>query len=134
LWGGAISVFGLTDVLWVALILLAVAGWADVVSAVLRNTVLQASVPDLFRSRLSSFQIAVVSGGPRLGDMEAGTVASLVGVEFSIVSGGLACIAGALALVGLLPGFRHYRNRPFDGQVPAAKEAPTGQFRPGGSP
>jgi len=134
LWGGAISLFGLTDVLWVALILLAVAGWADVVSAVLRNTVLQASVPDLFRSRLSSFQIAVVSGGPRLGDMEAGTVASLVGVEFSIVSGGLACIAGALALIGLLPGFRHYRNRPADGQVPTAKEAPTAQFRPGGPP
>ncbi len=109
-WGGAITLFGLTDLLWAALVLLAVAGWADVVSAVLRNTVLQASVPDAFRSRLSSFQIAVVNGGPRLGDMEAGTVASLVNTEFSIVSGGLACIVGALVLVGVLPGFHGYRN------------------------
>ncbi len=110
-WGAAITLFGLTHVLWVALVLLALAGWADVISAVLRNTVLQASIPDTFRSRLSSFQIAVVSGGPRLGDMEAGTVAALVSTEFSIVSGGLACIVGALALVGVLPGFRRYRSQ-----------------------
>jgi MFS family permease len=110
-WGAAITVFGFSDVLWLSLVLLGVAGWADVVSAVLRNTVLQASVPDAFRSRLSSFQIAVVSGGPRLGDMEAGTVASLTSTEFSIVSGGLACIVGALVLIGVLPGFRRYRNR-----------------------
>ena len=66
--------------------------------------------PTSFRSRLSSFQIAVVTGGPRLGDMEAGTVASLVTTEFAIVSGGLACIVGALVLVGVLPGFHRYRN------------------------
>jgi MFS family permease len=109
-WGAAITVFGFCDVLWISLVLLALAGWADVVSAVLRNTVLQASVEASFRSRLSSFQIAVVSGGPRLGDMESGTVAALVGTEFSIVSGGLACIAGGLALAGVLPGFRRYGN------------------------
>ncbi len=113
-WGVAITLFGFSDVLWVSLVLLAVAGWADVISAVLRNTVLQASVAESFRSRLSSFQIAVVTGGPRLGDMESGTVAALVSTEFSIVSGGLACIVGALALVGALPGFRRYRSRVAD--------------------
>jgi len=56
-------------------------------------------------------QIAVVEGGPRLGDLESGAVASLVSAEFSIVSGGLACIAGALLLTALLPGFRHYGSR-----------------------
>ena len=56
-------------------------------------------------------QIAVVTGGPRLGDLEAGAVATLVSTEFSIVSGGLACIAGAAALAGLLPGFRRYDRR-----------------------
>ena len=64
------------------------------------------------RSRISSVQIAVVEGGPRLGDLESGTVASLVSTEFAIVSGGLACIAGAILLAGLLPGFRHYRTGP----------------------
>lgn len=108
-WGGAITVFGLVDVLWVALILLAVAGWADVVSAVFRNTILQSSVPDHLRGRLSAVQIAVVQGGPRLGDFESGAVAEAFGTSFSVVSGGVACVAGALTLAALLPGFRKQR-------------------------
>jgi MFS family permease len=108
-WGAAIALFGLTDTLWVALVLLAVAGWADVISAVLRNTMLQTSIPERFRSRMSSIQMAVVQGGPRLGDMESGTVAALTSVEFSVVSGGLACIAGAAVIGALLPAFRHHR-------------------------
>jgi hypothetical protein len=66
-----------------------------VISAVLRNTILQTSIPDRFRSRLSSIQMAVVQGGPRLGDMESGAVATATSIEFSVVSGGLACIVGA---------------------------------------
>jgi MFS family permease len=110
-WGATIVIFGLVDVLWVALGLLVVAGWADVISAVLRTTILQSSVPEAFRSRISSLQIAVVEGGPRLGDLESGTVASLVSTEFSIVSGGLACIVGAVIVASLLPGFRHFSRR-----------------------
>ena len=110
-WGAAIVAFGLVHVLWAALALLAVAGWADVISAVLRSTILQTSTSEEFRSRISAVQIAVVAGGPRLGDLEAGAVATLVSTEFSIVSGGLACIAGAAALAGLLPGFRRYDQR-----------------------
>ena len=106
-WGAAIVAFGLVDVLWVALALLAVAGWADVISAVLRTTILQTSVPEAFRTRTASVQMAVVEGGPRLGGFESGVVATAVSTEFSVVSGGIACIAGALLLVGLLPGFRH---------------------------
>jgi len=107
-WGAAIACFGLVDTLWVGLVLLAVAGWADVISAVLRNTVLQSTVPERFRSRMSSIQMAVVQGGPRLGDMESGTVAALTSVEFSVVSGGLASIAGAIVVSALMPAFRHY--------------------------
>jgi predicted MFS family arabinose efflux permease len=107
-WGVAIALFGLVDTLWVALALLAVAGWADVISAVLRNTILQTTIPERFRSRMSSIQMAVVQGGPRLGDMESGTVATLTSVEFSVVSGGLACIAGAAVIGALLPAFRHH--------------------------
>jgi MFS family permease len=106
IWGVAITVFGFVHLLVVALIFLAIAGWADVISAVLRNTVLQTTIPDEFRSRLSSVQMAVVQGGPRLGDMEAGGVASAFGTQFSIVSGGIACIVGAIALAGVLPRFR----------------------------
>jgi MFS family permease len=107
-WGVAIAVFGLVDTLWVGLVLLAVAGWADVISAVLRNTMLQSSIPERFRSRMSSIQMAVVQGGPRLGDMESGAVATLSSVKFSVVSGGLACIVGAAVIGAIMPAFRHY--------------------------
>ena len=107
-WGLAIAAFGFTDTLWVALVLLGVAGWADVVSAVLRSTILQTTIPDRFRSRMSSIQMAVVQGGPRVGDMESGTVATLTSIEFSVVSGGLACVVGAVVIALLMPQFRRH--------------------------
>ena len=105
LWGLAITLFGFTATLPVALVALANAGWADVISAVLRNTILQSSIPDAMRSRLSSFQMAVVQGGPRLGDTEAGAVAALTSTEVSVISGGVACIIGAAVVARLLPRF-----------------------------
>jgi len=109
-WGVAITCFGLVSWLPGALALLAVAGWADVISAVFRNTIIQLSVPDALRGRLSGLQIAVVAGGPRIGDLEAGAVGAAFGDTVSVVSGGLACIAGALVLARLLPGFRRQRT------------------------
>ncbi len=109
IWGVAITVFGLVDMLWFALVLLAVAGWADVISAVVRNTILQTSIPERFRSRMSSIQMAVVQGGPRLGDLESGVVATATSVEFAVVSGGLACIAGAAIIGAVMPVFRHHQ-------------------------
>ena len=105
-WGAAITTFGLVPYLPLALVLLAVAGWADVISAVFRNTIIQLCVPDRLRGRLQGFQIGVVQGGPRLGDLEAGGVASAFGIEASIVSGGVLCILGALVLARALPRFR----------------------------
>ncbi len=107
-WGVAIALFGLVDTLWIALVLLAVAGWADVISAVVRNTMLQTSIPERFRSRMSSIQMAVVQGGPRLGDLESGAVATATSVEFAVVSGGLACLAGAAVIGALMPAFRRH--------------------------
>lgn len=97
-WGGAMAVFGLVRVVWVGLACLALAGAMDVISTVLRNTILQMAITDEFRSRVSSIQMAVVTGGPRLGDLESGVVASLSSTEFAIVSGGVACIIGVFAL------------------------------------
>ena len=107
-WGVAIAAFGLTPVLPLGLLFLALAGAADVVSAVFRSTILQLSVPDHLRGRLSSVHIAVVTGGPRLGDAEAGAVAALSTPRISVVSGGLACIAGALLLAKALPALARY--------------------------
>jgi len=108
-WGAGIAAFGLVgDNLWLALFLLAVAGAADVISAVFRNVILQLSVPDPLRGRLSGIHILVVTGGPRLGDLEAGLVAQAFTPTVSVVSGGLLCIAGAGLLAWLVPAFRRY--------------------------
>jgi MFS family permease len=105
-WGAAITCFGLVRWLPAALVLLAVAGWADVISAVFRSTILQLTVPDALRGRLMGVQMAVVTGGPRIGDVEAGAVAAAFSPVTSVISGGLACIGGALLLARLLPAFR----------------------------
>jgi MFS family permease len=105
-WGAAITCFGLVHWLPLALALLAVAGCADVISAVFRSTIIQLAVPDSLRGRLMGLQMAVVTSGPRLGDLESGAVANAFGDTTSVVSGGLACIIGALLLARALPGFR----------------------------
>jgi MFS family permease len=110
-WGASITAFGLTRWLPLALLFLAMAGFADNVSAVFRTTILQAAVPDDYRGRLQGVFTVVVAGGPRLGDVEAGAVAALAGETFSVVSGGLACIGLALGLAAKFPGFLRYDAR-----------------------
>ncbi len=107
-WGAAIVAFGLSRSLWLALLALAVAGAADMWSGIFRTTIAQAAVPDAMRGRLSGIELAVVATGPSLGDLEAGVVGSLVSVPFSIVSGGIACIAGVFVLGLLVPEFARY--------------------------
>jgi MFS family permease len=107
-WGAAIAGFGLAKSVTVAVVLLGIAGGADVVSAVFRNTILQLAVPDRLRGRLSSIHIAVVSGGPRVGDFEAGAVAAATTPQISVVSGGLACILGALLIARKMPALASY--------------------------
>ena len=107
-WGVCIAAFGLVRYLPLALLLLALAGAADNISAVFRTTILQAATPDEYRGRLQGIFTVVVAGGPRLGDVEAGAVAALAGETFSVVSGGLACVVLALGLSRAKPSFKHY--------------------------
>ena len=107
-WGGAIAVFGLVRELPVALVLLAIAGGADSVSAIFRTTILQAATPDDYRGRLQGIYTVVVVGGPRLGDVEAGAVAEVFGEAVSAVSGGVLCLVFTGALVAAVPAFLRY--------------------------
>ncbi|MGH9167969.1 MAG: MFS transporter [Acidimicrobiia bacterium] len=116
-WGLAITGFGVAPWLLVALALLAVAGAADVISAIFRSTILQVSVPDALRGRLTGVHTAVVTGGPRLGDAEAGTVAALTTPRISVVSGGLLSILGALLINRLFPELRSYHRDADDGEA-----------------
>jgi hypothetical protein len=107
-WGAAIAVAGLMPSLWPAAGLLAIAGAADSVSAVCRSTINQTITPDHMRGRMSSTFSLVVTSGPRLGDVEAGGVAALAGPRFSVVSGGIACVAGALLIALAFPSLVRY--------------------------
>jgi MFS family permease len=107
-WGMAIAAAGLMGSLWPAAALLAIAGAADSVSAVCRSTINQTVTPDSMRGRMSSVFSLVVTSGPRLGDIESGSVASVTSPRFSFVSGGLACIAGAALVVAAFPALWTY--------------------------
>jgi len=107
-WGAAIAGFGLTRLLWLGVLLLAVAGAADMVSGVFRSTILQVAAPDELRGRLNGVFFVVVAGGPRLGDLESGGVAALTSPAVSGVSGGLACLVGVVLLGLAVPAFARY--------------------------
>src|SRR3954449_1281430 len=107
-WGAAIAVAGLAGSIYVAIAMLAVAGAADSVSAVCRSSINQMVTPDAMRGRMSSVFSVVVTSGPRLGDVESGTVAGLTSPRFSVTSGGLACIAGVAVVVAAFPALARF--------------------------
>jgi MFS family permease len=110
-YGAAVGGVGLTDVLWVGVVLLAVSGMADMVSAAYRSTILTVAAPDQLRGRLQGVFIVVVAGGPRAGDFLAGSVASSTGERLALVVGGLACVVGVLSASALSRQFLRYDAR-----------------------
>jgi MFS family permease len=107
-WGAAIALAGVMPSIWPAAALLAVAGAADSVSAVCRSVINQTVTPDALRGRMSSVFSLVVTSGPRLGDIEAGTIAAVTSPRISMASGGLACIAGVGLIVLAFPQLAAY--------------------------
>jgi len=111
-WGVGIACLGLTSELWVGALCLLVAGAADSVSAVCRSTILQTVTPDEMRGRMSAIFTLVVAGGPRLGDVESGTVAAVGGTQLSVVSGGVICVLGIVPVLAAFPEFWRYGEKP----------------------
>ncbi|HEY2719242.1 MAG TPA: MFS transporter [Solirubrobacteraceae bacterium] len=107
-WGAAIALAGLVRSLWSAIALLALAGAADSVSAVCRSTINQTVTPDAMRGRMSAVFSLVVTSGPRLGDIESGTVASLTTPRFSVVSGGVGCVVAGALIARAFPALLRY--------------------------
>ena len=109
-WGAAITSFGAFTVLSspgeLGLLMLAVAGAADMISAVFRHTMIQLATPDRLRGRVSALNSMVVTAGPRLGDVEAGGVAALTSPVFSVISGGLLCLVGVAVIAARVPALR----------------------------
>ena len=125
LWGGAVAGFGLVLVLAgrhaptgvlagavvAAVALLALAGAADAVSSVFRQSILQSATPDAMRGRLQGVFIVVVAGGPRLGDLVGGGGSSWLGEGWTAVAGGVACIVVVLLVARAQPRFLAYDAR-----------------------
>jgi MFS family permease len=109
-WGVGVALFGATKTLPVALVGLFVAGAADSISALFRSTIVQTTVPDEYRGRLSSIFVAVVRGGPKLGETESGVAARLGGLQFAAVSGGLACLVWIALVAVLYPELRSWES------------------------
>jgi MFS family permease len=118
-WGIAIIGFGLIPGLTAALLFLALAGAADMASGVFRQVIWNQTIPDSLRGRLASIELLSYSVGPTLGNFEAGVVASLFSVRFSILSGGVLCVIGCVLCAIALPGFRAYDERKHKGPRPA---------------
>ncbi len=110
-WGLAIIGFGLAGRLWLALLCLAGAGAADMLSGLFRMTIWNQTIPDHLRGRLAGIELVSYTTGPMLGNAEAGLVASLFSIRTSIVSGGILCVAGSGLLALALPAFLRYDGR-----------------------
>jgi MFS family permease len=124
-WGVAIIGFGLAPTLWLAVLCLAVAGAGDMVSAVLRTSMLQLAAPEEMRGRMQGVFIVVVAGGPRLGDLRAGAMASTAGVSVAMVSGGVTIVVAMAVVALLVPSFRLFRaSRSAQQEARPASSAP----------
>lgn len=109
-YGAAITGFGISTNFGLSLVLLAIAGAADMVSTVIRQTLRQLLTPDELRGRMTSLNMIFFMGGPQLGEAEAGVAAKWFGPRFSVGSGGALCLLTAAIVALLAPGLRRYRS------------------------
>ncbi|MGW7725314.1 MFS transporter [Streptomyces canus] len=108
-WGVAITGFGLSGSLWLAVVFLAAAGVADMVSMVFRGAILLSAATDEMRGRMQGVFTVVVAGGPRLADVLHGTAGSAFGARPAVAGGGILVVTVMLTLAFTVPALRRYR-------------------------
>ncbi|HEX8303671.1 MAG TPA: MFS transporter [Jatrophihabitans sp.] len=131
-WGASMGLAGLMPNLGLALVFLACAGAADMVSGTFRGVIWDQTIPDELRGRLAGIELLSYSIGPTLGNARAGFMA-VGGVRFAIASGGLLCVLGVSAAAAALPRFRAYDSRT-DEFVRAEKERRSASSSTGATP
>jgi MFS family permease len=109
-WGAGFALFAVAPSLWLTLLALGLAGFADTFTVVVRGIIVQQVTPEAFRGRVNAADFLVGAGGSQLGSLEAGLVGSWATPEISALSGGLLTIAGVVAIAAALPGFRRYQS------------------------
>jgi MFS family permease len=102
-YGLATVLFGFSRMFWLTFLALALIGATDTVSMVLRNLIRQLETPDHLRGRMTGVNMLFFMGGPQLGELEAGLVANWLGAPFSVVSGGIGCLAATAWITARTP-------------------------------
>ena len=110
IFGSTTVLFGATSAFTIAMLALILMGAADAVSTIIRNTIRQLNTPDHIRGRMTAVNQIFFQGGPQLGEVESGIVATLFGVPAAIVSGGIGCIVGTALIVMKWPQLRIYNG------------------------
>jgi MFS family permease len=108
--GVATIIFGLSRSFILTWCVLTIAGAADSISTIIRNTIRQLQTPDQIRGRMTSINQIFFQGGPQLGEIEAGGVAQLFGAPFAVISGGIGCILGLFLIVRKWPQLTSYNG------------------------
>lgn len=108
--GSATIVFGLSHSYWLTMLALIVVGAGDAISTVLRNTIRQLQTPDELRGRMVSINQIFFAGGPQLGEVEAGIVASAFSTPFAIITGGIGCLLAVGVVALRYPTLRNYNG------------------------
>lgn len=106
LWGVSLTGFGLTSLLPLALVLLALAGLGDLISETLRSALLQHGTPDGLRGRVSSLWMVQATVSPTLGNAAVGFLAELTSASAAVVTGGVVCVVATLAVAAAFPALR----------------------------
>lgn len=114
-YGVATVIFGLSASFWITFGALALSGAADAVSMVIRNLIRQLETPDELRGRMVGVNMVFFMGGPQLGELEAGLVAQAWGAPFSVVTGGLGCLAATGVVAWRTPELLRYRTASLTG-------------------
>jgi MFS family permease len=104
LYGATIVVFGLSQTMWLSLLALAVGGSMDMVSVVLRQTILPLVTPDELRGRVTAIEMVFISASNELGAFESGVAAALIGAVPAVLVGGILTIGVAVTWRRLFPG------------------------------
>ncbi len=128
IFGAATIAFGVSRVFWFSLLMLAITGAADTISTILRQTIRQLATPNHLRGRMTSVNMIFFMGGPQLGEVEAGAVASLIGAPLSVVTGGLGCLIAAAISLMAAKNLRHYEgDEGSEGSSPTVREGSRGR-------
>ncbi len=109
-YGLATAIFGISTSFALSYVMFALTGAGDTISMVIRGTIRQLMTPDELRGRMVSVNMMFFMGGPQLGELEAGLVASLFGAPFAIFSGGVATVLLTAWVAWRYPSIRRYNN------------------------